>query len=257
LQGVTTEVFDEAYTLGPSNAEFDKLMQTYHSPDDVTVFERLSEGLDNLASRGLTMNIASSLGGANLRVGGAGCDDRRRLTAAETERLRALVAAGGGSGILLVADLQDGTQARGRRLNEVATDLGLDDVDALLKIVSREPGTGAMYFVVAPEGIELGLRQPWVSIGSDAVAHPATAPWTDMATHPRTYGTFARVLGHYCRERGLFPFEEAVRRMTSLAADTFLLANRGRIAAGACADIVVLDPTTIADRAPHIPTPIS
>ena len=134
-------------------------------------------------------------------------------------------------------------------MSEVASDLGLDEVDALLEIVARAPTTGAMFFAIAPEGIELGLRQPWVSIGSDAVAHPATSPWTDMGTHPRTYGTFARILGHYSRELGLFPFEEAVRRMTSLPADTFRLADRGRLTEGAYADLVVLDPVTVGDRA--------
>jgi N-acyl-D-amino-acid deacylase len=88
-----------------------------------------------------------------------------------------------------------------------------------------------------------------VSIGSDAAAHPATAPWTDSATHPRTYGTFARVLGHYCRDREVFSFTEAVRRMTSQPADVFRLADRGRLVAGAFADVVVLDPATVADRA--------
>jgi N-acyl-D-amino-acid deacylase len=97
-----------------------------------------------------------------------------------------------------------------------------------------------------------------VSVGSDAAAHPAAPPWTDEPTHPRTYGTFARVLGHYSRDRGLFPFQEAVRKMTSQPADVFRLAGRGRVATGAFADIAVLDPATVADRAtfeePHQPS---
>jgi N-acyl-D-amino-acid deacylase len=170
-----------------------------------------------------------------------------RSTSDEFENL--FLAAGGGPGILFLDDLADGTVCSGRRLSQVADDLGLDDVDALLELVHRDPTVGAAYFIIDPAGIELGLQQPWVSIGSDAAAHPATPPWTDGATHPRTYGTFARVLGHYCRDRGLFPFEEAVRRMTSQPADVFRLSGRGRIEEGAFADIVVLDPAKVADRA--------
>ena len=159
------------------------------------------------------------------------------------------LAAGGGPGILFLDDLADGTSCKGKRLSTIAGELGLDEVDALLELVRRDMAVGVAYFIIDPAGIELGLTQPWVSIGSDALAHPATSPWTDSATHPRTYGTFARFLGHYCRDRGLMPFEEAVRRMTSQPAEVFRLAGRGRLAEGAFADVVVLDPATVADRA--------
>jgi N-acyl-D-amino-acid deacylase len=168
-------------------------------------------------------------------------------TSDEFENL--FLAAGGGPGILFLDDLADGTSCAGKRLSAVAAELGLDDVEALLEIVHRDPTVGVAYFIIDPAGIELGLRQPWVSIGSDAAAHPAAPPWTDSATHPRTYGTFARVLGHYSRDRGLFSFEEAVRRMTSMPAEVFRLAGRGRLEERAFADIVVLDPATVADRA--------
>jgi N-acyl-D-amino-acid deacylase len=170
-----------------------------------------------------------------------------RSTSDDFENL--FVASGGGEGILFLADLADGTPTAGKRLSEVAADLQLDDVDALLEIVHRDPTVGAAYFIIDPAGIELGLRQPWVSIGSDAAAHPATPPWTDGPTHPRTYGTFARVLGHYCRDRELFSFGEAIRKMTSQPADVFRLAGRGRLVPGGFADVVVLNPLTVADRA--------
>jgi N-acyl-D-amino-acid deacylase len=180
-------------------------------------------------------------------------DQRKRMAAeilSESDEFENLfLAAGGAAGILFNSDLADGTSCKGKRLSTIAAELGLDEVDALLEIVHRDPTVGVAYFIIDPAGIELGLRQPWVSIGSDAAAHPATPPWTDHATHPRTYGTFARVLGHYCRERGLFPFEEAVRRMSSMPADVFRLAGRGRLEVGAFADVVVLDPATVADRA--------
>jgi N-acyl-D-amino-acid deacylase len=166
-------------------------------------------------------------------------------------------ATGGGSGILLVKDLPEvdpaavsgtSTRVRGRYLEDVAADLGLDPADALVEIVRRDPLMAAAYFFIDEANIELGLAQPWVSIGSDASAHPASPPWSEEAAHPRSYGTFARVLGHYCRDRGVLTFPEAIRRMTSMPAGTFRLTGRGRLSAGSFADIVVLDPATVADR---------
>lgn len=78
-------------------------------------------------------------------------------------------------------------------------------------------------------------------IGSDGLPH-------DQHPHPRLWGTFPRVLGHYARDQGLFSLEEAVHRMTGLSARQFNLHGRGKIAAGHVADLVVFDPDTIIDR---------
>jgi N-acyl-D-amino-acid deacylase len=71
----------------------------------------------------------------------------------------------------------------------------------------------------------------------------------DTHPHPRLWGAFPRVLGHYCRDLGLFSLEEAVRRMTGLSASRFGLSGRGTLAPGAYADITVFDPASVADRA--------
>jgi N-acyl-D-amino-acid deacylase len=410
LQGVTTEVFGEAFSLGPG-----RVSEALRNWDDLgggaqVDFDRLSQGLDHLERSGVAPNVASFIGGVNLRVLGAGFEDRP-LSGLELDQLRALVdeemtegalgigtaliyapgrfartaellelckvvgrhggtyishlrsegdqflecldellmlgseggcraevyhlkAAGranwhkmqraidrieqarqsgqpvsanmypytaggtalaasipprfhvggpdallerladqqqrrqmaaemrapsdqfenlflgaGGDGILFLDDLADGTPANGRRLSELAAGFGLDHADALLEIVARDPGTGAAYFLMDEDNVRLGLSQPWVSVGSDAAVHQAAPPFTDSATHPRTYGTFARVLGHYGRDEGLFTLEEGVRRMTSLPADNLGLADRGRIAEGAFADIVVFDPASYVDHA--------
>jgi N-acyl-D-amino-acid deacylase len=413
LQGVTTEVFGEAFSLGPG-----QVSQALRNWDDLSGgarvdFDRLSQGLDYLERKGVAPNVASFIGGVNLRVLGAGFDDRP-LEPAELDTLRALVdeemadgalgigtaliyapgrfartdelialcevvgrhggtyishmrsegdqflecldelltigreascrtevyhlkaagqtnwpkmklaieridearesgqpvaanmypytaggtalaaaipprfhvggpeallerlkdpalrremvaeirepsdefenlflAAGGGAGILFFDDIADDTRAKGRRLSDLAAELGLDEPEALLEIVSRDPGQGVGYFIIDEDNVRLGLSQPWVSIGSDAPAHRTIEPFVDTATHPRTYGTFARVLGHYCRDEGLFTLTEAVRRMTSLPADDFGLVDRGRLVEGAFADVTVFDPATIADRASY------
>lgn len=165
------------------------------------------------------------------------------------------LAAGGGRGILLLDDLPDGTPVAGRRLDELARVTGQDEVGLLLDICRQAPGTLAAFFTVDEANLQLGLRQPWVSICSDAPALTAAPPWTDAPAHPRTYGSFARVLGHYRREVGLLDLAEAVRRMTGLPARTLRLDGRGILAPDAYADVVVFDPDTVADTstydAPH------
>ncbi|WP_089724360.1 amidohydrolase family protein [Candidatus Thiosymbion oneisti] len=79
-------------------------------------------------------------------------------------------------------------------------------------------------------------------IGSDGLPH-------DEHPHPRLWGTFPRVLSHYCRELGLFPLEQAVRKMTGLSAQTFALEDHGVLRVGAFADIVLFDPVGVRDRA--------
>ncbi len=86
------------------------------------------------------------------------------------------------------------------------------------------------------------LQYPATMIGSDGLPH-------DSHPHPRLWGTFPRVLGHYCRDLGLFPLELAVHKMTGLSARQFNLADRGEIRVGAYADITLFDPETVIDAA--------
>ena len=111
-----------------------------------------------------------------------------------------------------------------------------------LAAVERLQPAGAVYFTMDEGDVRRILSYPHTMIGSDGLPH-------DTHPHPRLWGTFPRVLGHYCREERLFPLEEAVRRMTGLPAQQFRLTDRGSLAVGAYADIVVFDPATVIDRA--------
>ena len=166
------------------------------------------------------------------------------------------LAAGGATGIMLTSGGEPDERLDGRWLADVAAERGQDGIGTLLDVVTASPAMGAIYFMIDETNLQLGLRQPWVSIGSDAGAVAARPPWTPRPVHPRTYGTYARVLGHYCRDLGLFPLAEAVRRMTSLPAGTLRLAGRGRLTPGAFADVAVFDPGTVTDHAsygrPHV-----
>ena len=99
--------------------------------------------------------------------------------------------------------------------------------------------------------MQYALKQPYVSIGSDSGSPTPQARATAAPAHPRAYGTFPRVLGHYVRDEKLFTLEEAVRRMTSQAADRAQLGDRGVIRPGMKADLVVFDPARIRDVATY------
>ena len=101
---------------------------------------------------------------------------------------------------------------------------------------------GAVYFAMSEEDVTRILAHPLAMVGSDGLAH-------DRSPHPRLWGTFPRVLGHYARDQRLFSLETAIHKMTGLSARRFGLAGRGAIAIGHHADMVVFDENLIADRA--------
>jgi N-acyl-D-amino-acid deacylase len=102
---------------------------------------------------------------------------------------------------------------------------------------------------MSEENLREVLRQPWVMIGSDGYS---LAPYGEMGQgkqHPRSYGTFARVLGKYVREEGVLSWEEAVRKMAALPAQKLGLSDRGLLEVGCKADLVLFDPDSVADQA--------
>ncbi len=126
----------------------------------------------------------------------------------------------------------------GRDLADIAAAWGVDQRIA----AGRLQPAGAVYFAMDEGDVRRILAFEHTMIGSDGLPH-------DAHPHPRLWGSFPRVLGHYAREQGLFTTAEAVRRMTGLPAARFGLANRGAIRAHAYADITVFDPETVIDRA--------
>jgi N-acyl-D-amino-acid deacylase len=123
-------------------------------------------------------------------------------------------------------------------LADIAREWGCTQVEACRRL---QPG-GAIYFQMREDDVQRVLRFEATMIGSDGLPH-------DKHPHPRLWGTFPRVLGHYSRDQGLFPLEVAVHKMTGLSAQQFKLAGRGEIAVGKVADLVVFDPARVIDRA--------
>ena len=100
---------------------------------------------------------------------------------------------------------------------------------------------------MSEENVALQMQQPWMKFGTDAGGvNPET---TRALVHPRSYGTYPRILGRYVREQGVLPLEEAVRKMSSAVATRLSIADRGVLKEGFYADIVIFDPETIIDHA--------
>jgi N-acyl-D-amino-acid deacylase len=141
-------------------------------------------------------------------------------------------------------------QLTGKTLAEVAAERGTPPAETAMDLVI-EDGTsvGAAYFTMAEENVRREVALPWVTFCSDSAAPSAEGRFLQWSSHPRAYGSFARLLAKYVRDEQVIPLEEAVRRLASLPAQTLRLQRRGLLEAGYFADVVVFDPERIQDHA--------
>jgi N-acyl-D-amino-acid deacylase len=154
--------------------------------------------------------------------------------------------------VITLALSRDLKRYEGKTLAEVAKDRSTTPAAALVDLVIADGGaTQVIRFLASEFDLQLALRQPWVSIGVDASADAPDGPLGPESTHPRAFGSMARLLGHYVREEKLFPLEEAVRKVTSLPARRMGLLDRGLLRPGMVADLVVFDPAKVNDLATY------
>ncbi len=140
----------------------------------------------------------------------------------------------------------------GKTLAEVARERGTTPEDTAMDLVAEDGSrVGVAYFLMNEANVRREVGLPWMSFGSDEAAPAPAGVFLLAKDHPRAYGNFARVLGHYVRETHDATLPDAIRRLTSLPADNLSLADRGRLKVGAFADVVVFDPATIADHATY------
>jgi N-acyl-D-amino-acid deacylase len=140
----------------------------------------------------------------------------------------------------------------GMRLDEIAAAWRLSPPRAALRLLVEERlAVGAIFFAMNEDDVATVLSAEFVSVGSDASARALDGPTAEGMPHPRTFGCFPRIFGRYVRGRHTLELAEAIRRMTSLAAGQFGLAERGRIAIGHVADLVLFDPGRIVDTATY------
>src|SRR5215470_9839204 len=242
----TSEVKALAELLKPANA-----LHTTHMRDESEhVMEALDEAFDIGRSAGVPVIIShhKTAGRANFGRSRETLEKIDRAMAGQPVGLDAYPYVAGSTVLdpkflrtaerVLVTWSKGAPEQTGRDLADIAKAWGVPVMTA----VERLQPAGAVYFTMDEADVRRILSYPHTMIGSDGLPH-------DTHPHPRLWGTFPRVLGHYSRDEKLFPLEEAVRRMTGLPAQQFRLTNRGTIAVGAYADIVVFDPATVIDRA--------
>lgn len=153
---------------------------------------------------------------------------------------------------VLITDLRrpENAQYIGKRLSEIAQMMGTDYLDAAMRLIATEHRrVETIYFLMSEDNVKLQLQQPWIKIGTDAAGPDPDS--VHALLHPRSYGTYPRILGKYVREEHVLPLEDAIRKMSSAVATRLAIPDRGVLKAGMFADIVIFDPNTIIDRATY------
>ena len=156
---------------------------------------------------------------------------------------------GGGDGMMLSSVLDPALRKyEGKTLTEIGREMGEDPRDAVMDLVIADKGQSSVITAIMDEAdVRAALADPLVSICTDSGAQAEDGPLSESKSHPRAWGTFARILGHYVRDEHLITLEEAVRKMTSQPATRVHLLDRGILRPGMAADITVFNPATIHD----------
>jgi len=158
---------------------------------------------------------------------------------------------GGWQGIVIGATHTDkNASLPGKTVEEIGRIREKDPAEAFFDLLLEEHGqVTCMPFMMNEKDVQTALREPWVDIASDGSSFSTEGLLSAGHPHPRNFGTFPRVLGHYVRDEKVLTLEDAVRRMTSLAAQRLGLKDRGLLREGYWADVVVFDPSRIRDTA--------
>ncbi|MDT8449443.1 MAG: D-aminoacylase [Wenzhouxiangellaceae bacterium] len=161
------------------------------------------------------------------------------------------LAAGGPENVLFYSFRNEALKPlTGKTLAEVAAERGTSPEETMIDLVVEDDSrVGTIYFLMSEDNVRRKIALPWMTFGSDAEASAPEGVFLKSATHPRAYGNFARLLGRYVRDEQVIELPEAIRRLTAQPAENLKLRDRGRLAEGYFADLVVFDPATIRDHA--------
>jgi dihydroorotase/N-acyl-D-amino-acid deacylase len=158
---------------------------------------------------------------------------------------------GGGDGVMISSVLNPSLRKyEGMTLTEIGKAMGKDPRDAVMDLVIADRGESSVIIsIMTEDDVRTALKHPLVGIGTDSGAKAEDGKLSESKSHPRAWGSFPRILGHYVRDEHLLTLEEAIRKMTSKAATRVHLNDRGILRPGMKADITVFDPATIRDIA--------
>ena len=158
---------------------------------------------------------------------------------------------GGPEGVLIGAVVNRELESlQGKRISQIAAEQKKDPLDTVFDMILADKGqTGAIYFMMSEEDMRAAMRAPFVSFCTDSGARANDGPLAGAKSHPRGWGTYARILGRYVREEKLLTLEQAIEKMTAMPARRVGLKDRGLLREGMFADITVFDPERVIDRA--------
>src|SRR5436309_3280805 len=297
-QGVTTEVTGEGGSVAPLTDQLvlddSDAMKKWHYRED---WRDLDGYFAQLAKQGSTVNIATFVGATQARLAVVGKENRAptgpelaHMTAlvdtlmeqgalglwtaleyapasySTTDEIIALAKAARRHGGIYASHMRNEGIRIDDALNELFQIARQADIPAEvshLKVSGRKSWGQmarivAVYSVMSEPDVQTAMKTWWLAVNTDFGGVAPDGPFGSQSAHPRAYGTFARILGHYARDLKLFPLEFAVRKMTSLAAQRVGLVDRGLLKPGLAADVTVFDLRTVADQAtfeqPHRPS---
>jgi N-acyl-D-amino-acid deacylase len=176
---------------------------------------------------------------------------RKEVMASSTSFENLYLGAGGADGVLVISVLNPELRKyEGKTVAQIAKVENKDPLDALMDLVIADrDNTGAVYFLMSEPDVKLAMQQPWVSVGTDYGAISPTGPLGESKSHPRAYGSFARILGKYVRDDHNLRLEDAIRKFTSLPAQREKLDHRGLLRTDYFADVTIFDPEKVRDLA--------
>jgi len=153
----------------------------------------------------------------------------------------------GADNIICVSFKQDSLKyLTGKRLSEIARMRNKSPEETIIDLVIQDHSrVEVIYFLMSEENVKKEIKLPYMTFGSDAASMAPEGVFLKSSTHPRAYGNFARLLGTYVRDEKVLPLEEAIHKLSGLAATSLKLQRRGELRVGNYADIVIFDPATI------------
>ncbi len=162
-------------------------------------------------------------------------------------------AAGSADKVLLLGFRQDSLKKySGKTLSEVSKIRGTSPESTAINLIMQDSSrVGTAFFLMSEDNVKKEIALPWVSFGSDAGSYTNEGDFLKSSTHPRAYGNFARVIGHYTRDEKIITLTDAIRKLTKLSAEKLHVTKRGELKAGYYADIVIFDPSKVQDHATY------